>query len=78
MVYCWGYGGYCRMGMQHQNDIMTPKIVPRVSGPLVLFSLNIYSCLLSLHQFANANPAMRAKFVSVRLRLLRFVLSSPR
>jgi len=33
VVYVWGYNGYCRLGLGHQKDILTPIPVPHFSGP---------------------------------------------
>ncbi|KAF7309577.1 PHD-type domain-containing protein [Mycena indigotica] len=32
LVYVWGYGGYCRLGLGNQVDELRPKIVPNFAG----------------------------------------------
>nr|GAT55086.1 predicted protein [Mycena chlorophos] len=33
LVYVWGYGGYCRLGLSNQVDELRPKLVPNFAGP---------------------------------------------
>ncbi|KAJ7623521.1 regulator of chromosome condensation 1/beta-lactamase-inhibitor protein II [Roridomyces roridus] len=33
LVYVWGYGGYCRLGLGNQADELRPKLVPNFAGP---------------------------------------------
>jgi alpha-tubulin suppressor-like RCC1 family protein len=33
LVYVWGYGGYCRLGLGTQADELRPKMVPNFAGP---------------------------------------------
>ncbi|KAJ7918807.1 regulator of chromosome condensation 1/beta-lactamase-inhibitor protein II [Mycena leptocephala] len=33
LVYVWGYGGYCRLGLGTQADELRPKLVPNFAGP---------------------------------------------
>ncbi|KAJ7173734.1 regulator of chromosome condensation 1/beta-lactamase-inhibitor protein II [Mycena filopes] len=33
LVYVWGYGGYCRLGLGTQADELKPKLVPNFAGP---------------------------------------------
>ncbi|VDC05500.1 unnamed protein product [Peniophora sp. CBMAI 1063] len=33
VVYVWGYNGYCRLGLGHQKDVLTPQAVPQFTGP---------------------------------------------
>ncbi|TFK48358.1 RCC1/BLIP-II [Heliocybe sulcata] len=33
LVFVWGFNGYCRLGLGHQKDILTPQSVPQFSGP---------------------------------------------
>ncbi|KAK7031433.1 PHD-type domain-containing protein [Favolaschia claudopus] len=33
LVYVWGYGGYCRLGLGNQVDELRPKMVPNFAGP---------------------------------------------
>ncbi|KAF8959620.1 regulator of chromosome condensation 1/beta-lactamase-inhibitor protein II [Flammula alnicola] len=30
---CWGYNGYCRLGLGNQVDALKPKVVPQFAGP---------------------------------------------
>ncbi|KZT59067.1 RCC1/BLIP-II protein [Calocera cornea HHB12733] len=32
LCYVWGFNGYCRLGLGHQKDVLTPTLVPQFAG----------------------------------------------